>query len=63
MNKVLEMFLLLVIGESPQEAADSVANPEDSVNQHRSEVLLTDPVVLQSQLLNNNNNSSPSLPR
>ena len=63
MNKVLEMFLLLVIGESPQEAADSVANPEYSVNQHRSEVLLTDPVVLQSQLLNSNNNSSPSLPR
>ena len=51
-----EMNLLLVIGESPQEAANSVANPEDSVNQHRSEGLLTDPVVLETQLLNNNNN-------
>ena len=43
-----EMSLLLVIGESPEEAANSVANPEDSMNQHRSEVLFTNPVVLQS---------------
>ena len=43
---MLKIFLLLVIGESPEEAANGVANPEDSMNQHRSEVLLTDPVVL-----------------
>ena len=40
------MQLLLIIGESPEEAANGVANPEHSVDQHRSEVLLTDPVIL-----------------
>ena len=58
-----EIFLLLIIGESPEEAANSVTNPEDSMNQHRSEVLLTDPVVLDCNNNNDNVVLSPSLPR
>ena len=55
-NEMREIFqLLLIIGESPQEAANSVTNPEHSMNQHRSEVLLTDPVILNCSITNNNN--------
>ena len=37
---------LLVIGETPDEASDYVANPENCLDQHRLEIFLTDPVVL-----------------
>ena len=38
---------LLVIGETPDEAADDVSDPEYGLYQHRLEVFLTHPVVLQ----------------
>ena len=38
---------LLVIGETPDEAADDVSDPEYSLYQHRLEVFLAHPVVLQ----------------
>ena len=38
---------LLVIGETPDEAADDVSDPEHGLYQHRLEVFLTHPVVLQ----------------
>ena len=39
---------LLVIGETPDEAADDVSDPEYGLYQHRLEVFLTHPVVLQT---------------
>ena len=42
-------LFLLVIGESPQEAAQRIADPEDSLYQHWSEVFLAHPVVLSYQ--------------
>ena len=40
---------LLVIGETPDEAADDVANPENCLDQHRLVVFLAHPVVLKGQ--------------
>ena len=37
---------LLVIGETPDEAADDVANPEDCLDQHWLVVFFAHPVVL-----------------
>ena len=37
---------LLVIGETPNEAADDVADPKHCLHQHRLEVILAHPVVL-----------------
>ena len=37
---------LLVIGETPDEATDDVANPENCLDQHRLVVLFAHPVVL-----------------
>ena len=37
---------LLVIGETPDEAADDVADPKHCLDQHRLEVILANPVVL-----------------
>ena len=37
---------LLVIGETPNEAADDVADPKHCLDQHRLEVILAHPVVL-----------------
>ena len=38
---------LLVGGETPDEAAEDVSNPEEGVDQHRLVVLIAHPVVLQ----------------
>ena len=40
-------FNLQVIGEAPEEAPNSVTNPEHSVDQHWLVVLLTHPVILE----------------
>ena len=41
------MGSLLVIGESPDEAANNVSDPEDGVDQHWLVIFLTNPVVLR----------------
>jgi hypothetical protein len=41
------MGSLLVIGESPDEAANNVSDPEDSVDQHWLVIFLANPVVLR----------------
>ena len=40
-------FNLQVIGEAPEEAPNSVTNPEHGVYQHWLVVLLTHPVILE----------------
>ena len=40
-------FNLQVIGEAPEEAPNSVTNPEHCVDQHWLVVLLTHPVILE----------------
>ena len=49
LEKIDTEILLLVVGEAPEEASHGVTNPEDSMDQHGSEVLPADPVTLDGE--------------
>ncbi len=42
-----EAWYSLVIGQSPDQAANGVADPEEGLNKRWSPVFLTDPIILE----------------